>query len=106
MASGFAGEEVDEGADEGATGKLAPVPESRGAFLHCILHGIARVEAEGYASLSELGASPLKRVLTSGSGSQNPTWTDLRQRMLGVPTAKAENIDAAYGAALLAARGA
>ena len=82
---------------------LEPRPAERGPFLHCILHGIARVEAEGYAALAELGASPLARVLTSGGGSNNPTWTAMRQRMLGVPTAKAGNIDAAYGSALLAA---
>ena len=56
--------------------------------------------------IAELGASPLARVLTSGGGSQNPTWTAMRERMLGVPTSRAANIDAAYGAALLAARGA
>ena len=38
-------------------------------------------------------------VLTSGGGSNNPQWTALRQRMLGVPTARAANIDAAFGAA-------
>ena len=93
-------------ADENAVGRLTPVPECRADFLHCILHGIALVEAEGYAALAELGASKLERVLTSGGGSQNPTWTALRERMLGVSTAKADNIDAAYGAAMLAARGA
>ena len=91
--------------DEEAVGKLEPVPDTRAQFLHCILHGIARVEAEGYDALAELGASPLARVLTSGGGSNNPQWTAMRQRMLGVPTARAENIDAAYGSALLAARG-
>jgi sugar (pentulose or hexulose) kinase len=88
--------------DENAVGRLEPVPDERGQFLHCILHGIARVESDGYAALAELGASPLARVLTSGGGSQNPQWTALRQRMLDVPTSQAANIDAAYGAALLA----
>ena len=91
--------------DDAAVGMLEPVPPERGAFLHCILHGIARVEAEGYAALAELGASPLARVLTSGGGAQNPTWTQMRERMLGVPTSRAASIDAAYGAAMLAARG-
>ena len=91
--------------DDAAEGKLTPVPADRAAFLHCILHGIARLEAEGYRSLAELGASPLQRVLTSGGGAQNPQWTELRQRLLGVPTMRASSIDAAYGAALLACRG-
>ena len=92
--------------NDAAVGVLEPVPDERADFLHCILHGIARVEAEGYAALAELGASPLNRVFTSGGGSNNPQWTAMRQRMLGVPCAKASNIDAAFGAALLAARGA
>ena len=92
--------------DENAVGVLAPVPPSRADFLHCILHGIAAVEAEGYEALAARGASKLERVLTSGGGSQNAKWTALRERMLGVPTSRAANIDAAYGAALLAARGA
>ena len=92
--------------DENAVGMLKPVPAERSAFLHCILYGISRVEAEGYAALAELGASPLARVLTSGGGSMNPQWTQIRQGMLGVPTERAANIDAAYGAAVLAARGA
>jgi len=92
--------------DESAVGVLEPVPESRAAFLHCILHGIAKVETEGYEALAALGASELRRVLTSGGGSQNAQWTVMRQALLGVPTSRAANIDAAYGAALLAARGA
>ena len=91
--------------DENAVGKLTPMPENRADYLHCILHGISCVEAEAYTVLAELGASKLKRVFTSGGGSQNPTWIELRQKMLNVPTARAANIDAAYGAALLAARG-
>ena len=89
-------------ADDSAVALLEPVPEERGDFLHSILHGLGRVEAEGYAALKELGASELKRVLTCGGGAENPQWTELRERMLGVPTARAPQTDAALGAALLA----
>ena len=122
---------------------LEPVPEDRAEFLHAILHGVARVEAEGcaypplyllypstplasahipspshthltpltpltnphtphtphtprrptlptyhpsrYAALASLGASPLRRVLTSGGGANNPQWMEMRQALLGVP---------------------
>lgn len=84
---------------------LSPVPESRGAFLHSILHAVGRVEAEGYAALAALGASPLARVYTCGGGARNPTWTRMRQRMLGVPTVVAPQTEAAVGVARLAARG-
>ena len=109
------------------------MPEERADFLHAILHGIARVEAEGcaapsaphqpsqdspqpyavypppplpsprYAALASLGASPLHRVLTSGGGANNPQWMQMRQALLGVPASRAPNTDAAYGAAMLAA---
>ena len=82
---------------------MEPVPEERGQYLHSILHGVARVEAEGYAALASLGASRLTRVLTSGGGAKNDKWTAMRQAMLGVPAARAPNTDAAFGAALLAA---
>lgn len=90
-------------ADEAAVAVLTPVPPERRDFLHGILHGVARVEADGYAALAELGASPLRRVLTCGGGANNPQWTQMRQALLGVPTTRAPNTDAAYGAARLAA---
>lgn len=89
-------------ADDSAVAVLEPVPEQRAGYLHCILYGLSNVEAEGYAILKELGASELSRVLTCGGGSENPTWTKLRQRLLGVPTSRAPRTDAALGAALLA----
>eukprot|EP00966_Prymnesium_polylepis_P065770 1526164-Prymnesium_polylepis.1 len=89
-------------ADDGAVGVLEPVPEERSEFLHAILHGLGRVEAEGYSALKELGASELRRVLTCGGGAENPQWTQLREKMLEVPTSRAPQTDAALGAALLA----
>lgn len=60
------------------------------------------MEKQGYDILAELGADPLTEVKTAGGGSKNPMWTQMRQRILGVPTAQATETDAAYGAALLA----
>ena len=57
------------------------MPERRAAFLHCILHGVARVEAEGYEVLAELGASPLRRVLTSGGSAAASPPADLAARL-------------------------
>jgi len=91
--------------NQDAVGKLEPVPEDRAAFLHCILHGIAALEAEGYRALASRGSPKLRKVFTSGGGSRNEKWRLLRERMLGVPTLRAANIDAAFGAAILAARG-
>eukprot|EP00752_Nemacystus_decipiens_P005296 g4804.t1 len=84
---------------------LEPRPDCRREYLHGLLQAIARVESEGYAALEALGATKLKRVDTAGGGAANPTWTAMRQRLLGVPTGRASNTDAAYGCALLAMQG-
>ena len=51
-------------------------------FLHGMLEGIARIEAEGYRCLVELGAPAPKRLLTAGGGARNPVWTAIRQRSI------------------------
>lgn len=66
---------------------------------------MARIEAKGYRLLQELGATPLEAVLTAGGGARNPAWTAIRARTLGVPVQASTNAEAAYGCALLAARG-
>lgn len=83
---------------------LMPRPGSRSEYLKGILQGIARVEKAGYNVLEELGAPRVEHVYTAGGGSTNEVWTRMRQRLLGVPTERAANIDAAFGAALLAIR--
>lgn len=85
--------------------RLTPRPADDAAFLHGLLESLARIEARGYALLAELGANPLKRVETAGGGARNPAWTHIRQRLLGVPVARAMQTGAAYGAALLARDG-
>lgn len=82
--------------------RLTPRPADDAAFLHGLLQALARIEAQGYARLVELGATPPAEVLTTGGGASNPTWTRLRQRRLGVAVRAAENAEAAVGAARLA----
>jgi sugar (pentulose or hexulose) kinase len=55
--------------------------------------------------LQELGATPLESVLTAGGGAGNTAWTAMRARILGVPVQPSSRVEAAYGTALLAARG-
>ncbi|MHB0986103.1 MAG: FGGY-family carbohydrate kinase [Sulfuricella sp.] len=85
--------------------RLTPRPQDDALFLHGLLEGMARIEARGYRLLQELGATPLVSVLTAGGGAKNPTWTTLRARIMGVPVQAARFTEAAYGTALLAARG-
>jgi D-ribulokinase len=45
-------------------------------------------------------------VFTAGGGAKNETWRKIRERVLGLPVHKAEQTEAAFGAALLAKKGA
>jgi sugar (pentulose or hexulose) kinase len=85
--------------------RVTPRPADDAQFLHGLLQGLARIEAAGYAKLAELGATPLKSVTTAGGGAQNPVWTRMRERLLGVPLGIADHTEAAYGAALLSRNG-
>jgi len=91
--------------DPGLAPRLEPRPGNDIEFLHGLLQGLSRIEAEGYARLGELGASPLRSVATAGGGASNPVWEKIRERMLNVPVSEAPHSEAAYGAALLAQRG-
>jgi sugar (pentulose or hexulose) kinase len=86
--------------------RLSPHPADDALFLHGLLQGLSRIEADGYARLIELGATPLTSVTTCGGGAENKAWQQIRSRLLRVPVTTAQHTDAAYGAALLAKRAA
>lgn len=88
--------------DPGLAPRLSPRPADPVAFLAGLLESLARIEAEGYRLLVNLGADPLTQVMTAGGGAQNPTWSAIRQRHLGVSVKPADHTQAAYGAAILA----
>jgi D-ribulokinase len=85
--------------------QLEPRPASDAEFLHGLLESLARIEAQGYRLLEQLGASRLQRVLTAGGGAKNEGWQTIRQRQLQVPVGRSPQDEAAYGTALLALRG-
>lgn len=85
--------------------RLLPRPADDVLYLQGLLESLARIEAQGYRLLGELGASPLTAVFTAGGGATNAAWRALRQRALGVPVSAAQHTEAAYGAALLAMHG-
>jgi len=68
-----------------------------------MLEGIARIEAQGYELLEQLGAPSLTAVYTTGGGAKNPAWQRIRERILRVKLEKPRSGHAAFGAALLAA---
>ncbi|GFR50176.1 hypothetical protein Agub_g12343 [Astrephomene gubernaculifera] len=93
-------------ADTGLQPRMSPRPKDDAVFLQGLLEGIAQIESDAYHRLAQLGASPLKEVLTAGGGAANPKWSLIRQRLLGVPLRAAEYGEACYGTALLARQGA
>ncbi|MCW6036730.1 FGGY-family carbohydrate kinase [Spirulina subsalsa FACHB-351] len=88
--------------DPNLSPQLSPRPDDPVAFLHGLLESMARLEAEGYQRLQELGATPLTQVYTAGGGAKNPQWTTIRQRYLCVPVQSSPQTEAAYGTAQLA----
>lgn len=85
--------------------RLEPRPANDVEFLHGLLQGLAHIEAAGYVRLAELGAPPLKSVVTNGGGAKNIVWRTMRERLLDVPVSAAEHCEAAYGSALLCRNG-
>ncbi|MDJ0619221.1 MAG: FGGY-family carbohydrate kinase [Calothrix sp. MO_192.B10] len=85
--------------------RLEPRPDNPVEFLYGLLSGIARIEAQGYGLLQQLGAETLSHVYTAGGGAINDTWMKIRECHLGVPVTIPINTEAAYGTALLAMEG-
>ena len=83
--------------------RLTPRPNESVQFFQAMLEGMARIEAEGYRLLRELGAPAPLSVRTAGGGACNDAWTRIRARELKVPMIAPRHSEAAYGAALLAA---
>ena len=64
---------------------LEPRPVSDALFLQGLLEGLAKIEAQGWIRLQELGAPPPQRVISLGGGARNPQWRRLREHRLGCP---------------------
>ena len=82
--------------------RLEPRPVSNALFLQALLEGLTAIEVAGWQRLEDLGAPPVKRVISIGGGARNPQWRRMRQRALGRPVAIQADASAALGMALLA----
>jgi len=84
---------------------LEPKPKTELEFFQAILEGISKIELDGYKKLQQLGAPFPTHIETTGGGSKNMAWNNIRQQTLGVPVKQAVFNEACYGSALLAMRG-
>lgn len=85
--------------------RLEPRPDNPVRYLQGLLESLARIEAQGYRLLAELGATPVREVYTAGGGAANAAWMQIRRQALKLPVHAAEHGEAAYGASRLAAKG-
>jgi sugar (pentulose or hexulose) kinase len=90
--------------DPHLSSRLEPRPDNDVTFFQGILEGIARIEAQGYQLLHELGAPYPDTIRTTGGGAANKAWTAIRRGLLkpGVTMLEATQTEAAFGSALLA----
>lgn len=82
--------------------RLTPRPKDDALFLQGILEAMARIEAEAYRRLADLGAPWPSSVISIGGGAKNPAWRRMREQILGLEVGMARRQQAAYGTALLA----
>ena len=85
--------------------RLEPRPQDDASYLQGLLESLARIEAQGYTLLENLGATPVRSVLTAGGGASNAAWTAIRSRIMAIQVGTTEHTEAAYGAAKLARNG-
>jgi sugar (pentulose or hexulose) kinase len=85
--------------------RLEPRPQDDLIYLQGLLESLARIEAQGYTLLENLGATPVWSVLTAGGGASNTVWTAIRSRIMAIQVGTAEHTEAAYGVAKLARNG-
>ncbi len=83
---------------------LTPRPVSDALYLQGLLEGLSKIEQQGWQRLQQLGATPIKRVLTVGGGARNSQWRRIREQAIGLPVLNRANASAAAAMALLALR--
>jgi len=84
---------------------LLPKARNDLVFFQAMLEGISRIEQNGYLKLQQLGAPYPNKVDTTGGGSSNLTWQQIREDRLNVKVLQAKHAEACYGSARLAKQG-
>ncbi|MEM1302479.1 MAG: FGGY-family carbohydrate kinase [Pseudomonadota bacterium] len=82
--------------------RMDPRPDDDAAYLHGLLEGIARIEAQCYDQIVAFGGVRPSVLFTAGGGAQNAVWTAIRARVLGMTPQNAPTSEASVGVARLA----
>ncbi len=64
---------------------LEPRPISDSLYLHGLLEGLSRIEADGWKKLTGKNLEKPTKIITIGGGSKNPQWRRIRERMIKIP---------------------
>jgi xylulokinase len=87
-----------------ARGFLVGTPPSTDHHYTACLEGVGYVERLAYQRLAELGAAPIGGPLrVAGGGARSLPWLQIRADILNLPLLIPQQIEAAFGAAVLAA---
>ena len=86
-----------------AVGFVEDVPDDEVSRFGGVLQGIAFVERLTYETLGTLGADVTGPVTVSGGATRNRYWNQLRCDVLGRPVLRPASVEAALGAAVIAA---
>lgn len=81
--------------------RLSPRPDDDALFFKGMLEGIARIEKQGYDALAALGGPLIKRLFTAGGGAQNPTWTEMRRKLVSANLQTPLHNEASVGVAFM-----
>ena len=86
-----------------AEGFLLGAGHDREAEYTAILEGVAFLERLAYAELEGLGYMVAGPIRTAGGGARSPAWLQIRADVLSRPLIVPREVEAAFGAAVLAA---
>lgn len=86
-----------------AEGFLIGAAEGSAEHYCAILEGIAYIERLAYETLADLGYPITGPIRTAGGGAKSPVWLQIRADVLGRPLIVPQEVEAAFGAAVIAA---
>ncbi|MCX7668131.1 MAG: FGGY-family carbohydrate kinase, partial [Atribacterota bacterium] len=72
-------------------------------FYAACLEGVGYIERYSFEVLESLGANPIQRVFSSGSGAKSAIWSQVRANILNRPIKRPSTLESAMGSCIVAA---